>query len=209
MQTAWGMNSESGAVWSSNDLATAFHEDRDGGQKIYLLIGRLMFDSHDHLDLLEVIYRILSYGFEGQYRLDPDGRRKHHTVRKRIHDEIVAQRGPMPDALPPGVQAIVAGKRMSYYEFPAWISAVVLLLILLGMFGYYKYQLLKQCDRVHEQIGAIADMTPPPPAPASLPARRLEVIGKGDADPISDNHSSPGRAKNRRVEVTVAPSSSS
>ena len=38
---------------------------------------------------------------------------------------------------------------------------------------------------------------------AGLPAARLSAVGKGEADPVTDNGSSEGRARNRRVEIIV------
>lgn len=38
---------------------------------------------------------------------------------------------------------------------------------------------------------------------AGVPAARLTAAGKGEADPLTDNGSSDGRARNRRVEIIV------
>ncbi|MEA3122723.1 MAG: type secretion system protein ImpK [Paraburkholderia sp.] len=101
MQTAWGNGGDSGLEWSTNGLATTFHEDRQGGDKVYLLIGRLMTEPQEHLDLLHVIYRVLSLGFEGRYRYATNGRRKHDAVRQRLYDEIMSRRPSVPIALSP------------------------------------------------------------------------------------------------------------
>ncbi len=167
MQTSWARSGESNlGTWISEGLATSFHEDRQGGDKVYLLIGRLMSSPQEHLDLLEVVYRILSLGFEGRYRYEADGQRKHETVRQRIHNEIASQRGPVSVALSPHWQPDARGGRVSFYDFPVWITAVVLSLILLGLFGYFKYVLLTRGADVQQQIADIARMTPPPAAPA-------------------------------------------
>jgi len=305
MQTAWGKGGDSGVEWVTNGLATIFHEDRQGGDKVYLLAGRLMTEPQEHRDLLEVIYRILSLGFEGRYRYETSGSRKHEAVRQRLYNEIMSQRGPVPVALSPHWQSDVKGKRVSFYDFPVWITVVVLSLILLGLFGYFKYELLNRSAAVQKQIADIGHMTPPPAPPAlhlkellkneiaagtvsvdedahhsavtfrgdamfppggasvkqtmgpliakiagevakvpgkvtvlgytdnvpirsrqfasnealseeratqimqmlqaaSVPAGRLEAVGKGDADPVGDNRTVQGRAQNRRVEITVA-----
>jgi type VI secretion system protein ImpK len=166
MQTTWGKGGKAGVEWNTNGLATLFHEDRDGGRKVFLLIGRLMTEPHEHLDLLEVIYRILSLGFEGGYRSEADGRRKHETVRQRIYNELVSQRGAAAAPLSPHVQASAQGKRMSIYDFPVWIMVTMLGLTLLALFGYFKYELVNRSATVQKQIADIARMTPPPAPPA-------------------------------------------
>ncbi|WP_353552690.1 type VI secretion system protein TssL, long form [Paraburkholderia terrae] len=160
-QTAWGRR-ETGVEWIRKGLATEFHEDRQGGDKIYLLIGRLMSEPQEHLNLLEVIYRILSLGFMGRYRHEADGGRKHDAVRQRLYNEIQTQRGVVPIALSPCVQSDVRGQRMSFYDFPVWITFAVLGLILLGLFGWFKYHLLDHGAAVEKQIVDVGHMTPPP-----------------------------------------------
>lgn len=161
MQTPWGKR-ETGVRWIATGLATEFHEDRHGGDKIYLLIGRLMTEPQEHIDLLEVIYRVLSLGFMGRYRHEADGARKHDAVRKRLFNEIQAQRGIVPMALSPHVASDAKGRRMSVYDFPVWISFAVLGVILLGLFGWFKYHLLDQSTALEKQIVDVGRMTPPP-----------------------------------------------
>jgi type VI secretion system protein ImpK len=173
MHTPWGQGGENGVDWGSGTLATAFHEDSLGGNKVYLLAGRLMKEPTEHHDLLEVIYRILSLGFEGRYRHEPNGHRKHEAVRQRIYNEIMARRVPVLVALSPHARSDVPPRRQSFYDFPVWITVTVLSIILLGMWGYFKYQLVTRADEIQKQIGDIARMTPPPPPPASLHLKTL------------------------------------
>ncbi|WP_207880369.1 type IVB secretion system protein IcmH/DotU, partial [Pseudomonas sp. 32_A] len=154
-------------TWISEGLATSFHEDRQGGDKVYLLIGRLMNSPHEHIDLLEVIYRILSLGFEGRYRYEADGKRKHETVRQRPYNEIASQRGPVSVALSPHWQPGPRSRSAPFRDFPAWVTAAVLSLIALGLFGCFKYALSTRSADVQQRIAAIARMAPPA-APVEL-----------------------------------------
>lgn len=213
MQTAWGKNSkgyrtaratadgiapnagrdghDAGVEWVTRGLATIFHEDRQGGDKVYLLIGRLMADPQEHLDLLEVIYRILSLGFEGRYRFEAGGHRKHEAVRQRIYNEIMARRGIVPTALSPHWQSDVKARRASFYDFPVWITVALLAIILLGGFGYFKYELMGRSAEVQKLIADIGHMTPPP-APPALHLKTLlrDEIAAGTVSVDEDSHHS-------------------
>ncbi|MBU9290332.1 type VI secretion system protein TssL, long form [Burkholderia multivorans] len=172
-QTAWGKAGSAGIAWIKGGLATTFHGDLDGGDKVYLLIGRLLEDPHEHRDLLEVIYRTLSLGFEGRYRGGADGTRKHDAIRQRLYNVITSQRDPVPLTLSPHWQPGTNGKRPSFYDFPVWITATLLSVVLLGLFGWFKYELSNHSADVQKQIADIARMTPPPAPPPQLHLKQL------------------------------------
>jgi type VI secretion system protein ImpK len=177
--------------WVTTGLASTFHKDRQGGDKVYYLVGKLMNDAKDHLDLLEVIYRILSLGFEGRFRFAPDGRRQHDAVRQRIYTEIMSQRGPVPIALSPHWKGDSRSRKQPLYDFPVWISAVVLTLILLGFYGYAKYDLTTRTAAINKQIEDIGRMRPPA-APPTLHLRELlkDQIAPGKVSVDEDEHHS-------------------
>ncbi|OXJ15483.1 type VI secretion system protein TssL, long form [Burkholderia sp. AU6039] len=164
-QTAWGKEGSSAIEWIQGGLATTFHSDLKGGDKVYLLIGRLLEDPREHRDLVAVIYRILSLGFQGRYRGVADGPRKHDAIRQRLYNVITSQRGPVPLTLSPHWQSTAKGERLSFTDFPVWITVTVLSVILLGLFGWFKYELFSRSAVVQKQIVDIARMTPPPVQP--------------------------------------------
>ncbi|MDR5760417.1 type VI secretion system protein TssL, long form [Caballeronia sp. LZ035] len=161
MKTPWGKKFI-GAMWSNEALAAKFHADRDGGEKIFYLIGRLSAEPHEYLDLIEVIYRVLNLGFIGMYAKDADGARKHDEIRRSLFNQLQQTRAPLPLALSPHANSSARGKRLSLWNFPAWISFAVLGLALLGLFGWFKYHLLNESASLETQIIDIGRMTPPP-----------------------------------------------
>ncbi|MCW0054033.1 DotU/TssL family secretion system protein, partial [Burkholderia pseudomallei] len=156
--------------WAEQNLASMFLEDSKGGTKIYLLVARLMQDPGEHRDLLEVIYRVLSLGFEGQYR---GMTRQHSAVRQRIYIEIMRGREHVPLTLSPNWNLHEQMPRMSFFEFPVWITVAVLSISLLGLFGYFKYELATRSAGIQKQIIDIGRMTPPP---TSSPLRLKDLL---------------------------------
>lgn len=167
MQSAWGKDVRIAGEWAGQSLASTFLEDSKGGTKIYLLIGRLMQEPDEHRDLLEVIYRVLSLGFEGQYR---GMTRQHFAVRQRVYDEIMRGREHVPQALSLNWKPHVQVRSMSFFEFPVWITVAVLSIILLGLFSYFKYELSTRSASIQKQIIDIGRMMPLPAS--SIPHRR-------------------------------------
>ncbi|WP_370643035.1 type VI secretion system protein TssL, long form [Bordetella sp. LUAb4] len=181
MQTDWGKGSHAGIEWNSNGLATTFHEDRDGGEKVYLIIGRLLEDAREHLNLLEVIYRILSLGFEGRYRHGNGGKRRHDAIRERIFNEIASQRDAVPLALSARWQSEARSRRPCFYSIPVWMTATLLSLTALGLFGWFKYELVTRTSVLQRQIAEISQLVPAAsatPAPAAAPALHLKQLLK-------------------------------
>ncbi|SAK88509.1 OmpA/MotB domain-containing protein [Caballeronia calidae] len=305
METPWGRK-EAGGEWSTNTLAVAFHNDVRGGEKVYLLIGRLMSEPREHLDLLEVIYRVLSFGFMGRYRNHVNDTRSRDAIRERLFHEIRTNQTSSHGLLSPNALSDARGRRLTFHDFPVWITVAVLGVTLLSLFAWFKYQLLTAETSLEKQIVDIGRMMPPPAprrphlkellkneiatgtvsveedakrsavifrgdamfAPggvavnttmgpliakiaqeiakvpgkvtvagytdnvpvksrqfasndslseeratqvmqmlqaAGVPAGRLEAIGKGASNPIGDNATVQGRARNRRVEISIAP----
>ncbi|MDM0045554.1 type IVB secretion system protein IcmH/DotU [Variovorax dokdonensis] len=68
LKTSWGSPGANGdaSVWASISLTSANHGESTGGDKFFLLLGRLAATPREHTDLLELMYMILGLGFEGR-----------------------------------------------------------------------------------------------------------------------------------------------
>jgi len=78
--TRWGIQSG----WSQSNLLNHFEGDNDGGNKFFLLVGRLSASPHEFPDVLEIMLHILGLGFEGRYSIIDDGERQLTRIRQRL-----------------------------------------------------------------------------------------------------------------------------
>ncbi|MQR02094.1 type VI secretion system protein TssL [Glaciimonas sp. GS1] len=307
-RTNWGGGTENDpGAWSTGMLAQKVHGDLQGGTKFFLIAGRLAERPDEFHDMLELMYYILNLGFKGEYSVAVDSKERLEAIRHDLYALISAKRDPVAPALSSHWRGVGAEKFKLLRSVPVWVSATVLGLGVLGIFGWYKYQLTTQSDQLVTTINAIGKMTPPPVQAVSLklaqllkneialglvtvdendsrsdvifkgddmfvagqakvnqkmlpllnkvaaevgkvsgavqvighsdnqpiktrqfpsnqvlseeraasvgdvlqtggvPADRLEIIGRGDSEPVASNANAAGRAKNRRVEIIVTP----
>lgn len=173
--TLWGGN----GVWAASSLAQRFHQDVKGGEKFFLLIGRLTATPEEHIDLLEVMYRILGLGFHGIYGATPESRRQLEVVRHRLLTVLNGARGPVEPALSPRWAGEAQGKLKLLRTIPVWTSASILGLILFAVFAWHKFWLLSDAAAVEAEIAQIARLAPPPPKQLRLAELLKDEIAAG------------------------------
>ncbi len=177
--TSWGGASvgEGAGAWAGQQLAAKFHGDTKGGDKFFLLVGRLASSPQEHTDLLELMYMILGLGFEGRFSTGggPNARRQLETIRNRLLTLLASARGDVPSDLSPHWKGVGAGKFRLLRSVPVWVTVTLLTLGLVGLFSWYKYQLRLTSDVVEARIRAIGAMQPPP-APPHKSLRLKELL---------------------------------
>lgn len=173
-RTRWG----DGALWAARSLQVEFEGEAEGGEKFFLLVGRLATDPQAYADVLEVLYRILGLGFEGRYSVAEDGKRHLDRIRQRLLTLLNSVRDPVPLALSPHGQDAQRGRLRMLRAVPVWLSASLAALGLCGMFAWYKYHLLLAQDQLQQRIAAIAVQASPRPV-AHLAAFLKDEIAAG------------------------------
>lgn len=172
--TRWGGGAAGEAgVWASRQLAIAFHDDARGGDKVFLLIGRLVAGPDEHIDLLELLYFVLGLGFEGRYATAANGRRQIETIRHRLFSLLNGSRAEVAHALSPEWKGVAAGRFRRLRVVPPWLTMLIAALALFTLFGFYKYRLLRMQTDVVQRIAAVGNMHPA--SPASPPTRALRL----------------------------------
>lgn len=62
----WGSNNS----WLNKSLLTHFHNETWGGEKVYILLDKLMSEPKRYKDLLEFMYLCFALGFRGRYKIN-------------------------------------------------------------------------------------------------------------------------------------------
>ncbi|BDT67998.1 outer membrane protein A [Comamonadaceae bacterium OS-1] len=159
-----GGGAQQTGAWSTMALLNRFHGESEGGEKVFLLIGRLSNAPDEHMPVLELIHHLLSLGFKGSYTRKTDGDRMLQTIRHRLYTLVAASREPVPRELSPHWQGVGQGKFKLLRSIPVWVSASVLGLLLFAQFSWFKYTLMAQTNDTTQRIEALAKLQPPPVA---------------------------------------------
>lgn len=176
-KTSWG----GGGAWARKSLLIVFHNESYGGEKIFLLIGRLSPNPQEYGDVLEVIYRILSLGFEGRYSVRPDGRKQLDLIRQQLLSIISSGRDPVARDLSPHWLADAAGRLRRLHWIPVWASAAFFACFLLVIFVWFKFQIVGTDTKLQQRIAAIGKAVPPP-AVTTTGVLRLKSLLKDEIE---------------------------
>lgn len=142
--------SESGE-WSKLALLSTFHNETWGGEKFFNILERCMQQPARNLHLMELMYLLLSLGFEGKYRVLDRGPIALESVRDKLYRQIRLLRGePNPDL---GKKpAIIRGKEKLYAYVPIWLITVVVILCVGVSYGVFSLILATSGAPVVEQL---------------------------------------------------------
>lgn len=161
--TPWGGGTAvTTGPWSGHALLQTFHQEGDGGKKVFLLIGRLASNPQEHLPVLEVMLHLLGLGFQGHYRLQIEGRRMIETIRNRLYNLVVSAYEAVPRELSQQWEEVPPGKRRLLHNIPVWASAGVLGLFLLVALVWNKHHLTAQSEVIEARIRDIGKLMPAP-----------------------------------------------
>lgn len=128
--------------WSQSNLLNHFEGDNDGGNKFFLLVGRLSMSPHEYADVLEVLLRILGLGFEGRYSIIENGERQLTKIRQRLLTLLQSTRDSTVAELSPHTMAFRANKRRWGIRVPVRVSLLFAFIMLAGFFITCKYRLM-------------------------------------------------------------------
>ena len=90
LSTPWGQQSE----WAQHPLLVALHREAWGGEKFFEMLDRISQDPARHIDLMELQYLCLAFGFAGKYQVQERGHERLAEVQQDLYRKIRNHRGP-------------------------------------------------------------------------------------------------------------------
>jgi type VI secretion system protein ImpK len=179
--TPWGGS----GVWANQSLLVLFHNETWGGEKVFQLMSKLAENVPANRNLLELMYVVLAFGFEGRYRVLNDGRAQLENLRVRLSQMLRGSRADGDKTLSPRWQGVPAKVARLRDGLPMWVVASLAGLVLLGVYLGLSFSLNGSSDGVFAalqglDVKAAPIAAAPPPVPAAVP--RLATFLKPEVE---------------------------
>ncbi len=127
MTASWSMNNP----WSQQTLLSIVHKETWGGERFFIILDKMLEEPRNSLPSLELMYMILSLGFEGKYYNAEKGIRD--EIRYRLFHTIMLYRGSFNTVLSPSLNDLARPKvqvTSQKYKFKICVIAFLVWLIM-------------------------------------------------------------------------------
>lgn len=150
LNTPWGSNS----LWSNQSMLSTFHQETSGGEKFFLILNQILQQPAQNLELLELMFTCLSLGFEGKYRIMPNGHSQVEALRDDLYQAIRSCRGDYEHNLSPRWAGIRI-KTTILRQVPIWVIAAFTAAVLVTIYAGFNYMLYQEMAPAIEQLESV------------------------------------------------------
>jgi type VI secretion system protein ImpK len=168
LSTPWGAQSE----WAQQTLLVALHREAWGGEKFFEMLDRISSDPARHIDLMELQYLCVAFGFAGKYQVLDRGQGRLAEVQQALYRQLREHRGKPPTELSLRWRGVEDRRNPLIRYVPWWVVGAASLAILAAAFAFYYTSLASDAAPVHAalaRVGTEAFAAPAPAAPIEGP----------------------------------------
>ena len=133
LSTPWGAGSE----WAQQTLLVALHREAWGGEKFFDVLTRIIEDPSRHIDLMELQYLCLAFGFAGKYQVQAQGQARLLEVQRDLYARIREYRGAPPQPLSLRWEGVTDRRNPLIRYVPWWVVGTAALVVLTVAFILY------------------------------------------------------------------------
>ena len=170
LSTPWGAHSE----WAQQTLLVALHREAWGGEKFFEMLDRISQDPGRHIDLMELQYLCLAFGFAGKYQVSQQGHARLSDVQNALYRTIRSHRGVPRQELSLKWRGVEDRRNPLIRYVPWWVVGAAALGIVAVAFAFFYARLGSTAAPVHARLTSIGleDFTA---AVAAAPAGRITL----------------------------------
>jgi type VI secretion system protein ImpK len=174
LSTPWGRDSE----WAQHPLLVDLHREAWGGEKFFEMLDRLSNDPSRYLELMELQYLCIAFGFGGKYQIMERGPERLGEVQRNLYRKIHAERGVPEPELSLRWRGLEDRRNPLVRYVPWWVVGAATLAILTIVYTFYYAGLASWASPVQTSLAKVGleDFSPlaaPPPPPQAPTLKRL------------------------------------
>ena len=151
LSTPWGSQSE----WAQQPLLVVLHREAYGGEKFFEMLERISADPTRHIDLMELQYLCLAFGFVGKYQVQQQGQARLADVQQALYRKIRAHRGAPRPELALRWKGVDDRRNRLVHYVPWWVVGAAALALMALVFGVYYTWLGRSAGPVYEALSRI------------------------------------------------------
>lgn len=170
-----------GAEWARRSMVVQFFKENIGGDRFWQLVDEMLRYPNDNLDLIELFHACLAAGFEGRFRVMPDGKRRLHEIMGRLNGALQHVRSLSQVEIAPrwrGEKAPLG--KVGFWSLIALAGAAASALLLL-VYIVLRLILMSTAEAPAQQLGGL---TPGDPLTLSREAAALPVGDSAQASQL-------------------------
>ena len=147
-QTPWG----GGGVWAKYSLLVTFHNETWGGEKFFQILARVTQTPAVHRDLIELMFFCISLGFEGRYKIVPNGQSQLELLRLKLAEIVADLKGERSKYLSPNWQGIIKPRPPIWTLLPLWVSVLFCTIAAAMLYIAFALKLSDESDHVFTKM---------------------------------------------------------
>ena len=173
-----------GAEWARRSLVVQAFNENIGGDRFWRLLEEMLAQPAQYADLIELYHACLAVGFEGRYRVTPDGKSRLHDIMTSAyaalqHSRVVSQT----ELSPQWRGAPTSAAKVSFWATLA-LTGGIALGVLLAIFILLRLVLMQTGHPALQALRAInpggslrmSRVAPAPPVPTSTQLQRVQAF---------------------------------
>lgn len=158
LSTPWG----SVSAWAQQPLLATLHHETWGGEKFFEILDRVTGQPETFLDLMEIQYLCLVFGFTGKYQVKAGGEEQLIEVRRAVARRLRERRPPPEPDLSLRWRGLDDQRNPVARHVPPWIVAAGALALAGATFVFYYTSLEKAAAPLHAKLTQVGRATPAP-----------------------------------------------